>query len=453
MFKTILSNFHLEKIIWSVKIKWKYIVVLVLIMSLAFGALAYYTQTSTYLAKISLYVYSSPDYVIDTGVNLSSSDFAQAKTLLDSYMQIINSNTFLKEVIKEAGLEDTYTVSELRKNIKAEAIANTAVFNVSVYDEDPINARDIANIIGALAPEKITRIVKSGGIEVIDQAELPTEPFSTTNILKYMVFGGLIGLVLAVFYAMVTGLLNTVIRKRYEVEEKFTIPILGEVPLGAVPTQGQDINMVLHKDSPGIVKEAYRSICVKLLVRERDEKCPVYIVTSADANEGKGIAILNTGIAYAQFGKRVLIIDADMRKSDIAEIIGLKAKEGLGQYLAGDLPEASIDHYRENLDIILSGDSEINAPELLASANWEKLLKRAKKEYDVIFIDVPPVGMVLDALSITEESTMYILVIQENMTKFDREEDIVRELEQLDVNICGFIYNEAAQKSLELSLQ
>jgi len=450
MFKTILSNFHLEKIIWSVKIKWKYIVVLVLVMSLASGALAYYTQTSTYLAKISLYVYSSPDYVIDSGVNLSSSDFAQAKTLLDSYMQIINSNTFLKEVIKEVGLEDTYTVSELRKNIKAEAIANTAVFNVSVYDEDPINARDIANIIGALAPEKITRIVKSGGIEVIDQAELPTEPFSTTNILKYMVFGGLIGLILAVFYAMVTGLLNTVIRKRYEVEEKFTIPILGEVPLGAVPTQGQDINMVLHKDSPGIVKEAYRSICVKLLVRERDEKCPVYIVTSADANEGKGIAILNTGIAYAQFGKRVLIIDADMRKSDIAEIIGLKAKEGLGQYLAGDLPEASIDYYRENLDIILSGDSKTNAPELLASANWEKLLKRAKKEYDVIFIDVPPVGMVLDALSITEESTMYILVIQENMTKFDREEDIVRELEQLDVNICGFIYNEAAQKSLEL---
>ena len=158
MFKTIINNFHLEKLIWIIKSKFLYMLLAALIGAVLTGGYATLTQTSTYRAQISFYVYSNPDYVTDTGVNLSSSDITQANSLLTSYMQILNSATFLNEIIDYTGLEQ-YTVEALQKRITAAAVSNTAVFKVSVLDQNPVNAMNIANAIGDLAPDEIISIV------------------------------------------------------------------------------------------------------------------------------------------------------------------------------------------------------------------------------------------------------------------------------------------------------
>lgn len=192
MFKTIINNFHLEKLIWIIKSKFLYMLLAALIGAVLTGGYATLTQTSTYRAQISFYVYSNPDYVTDTGVNLSSSDITQANSLLTSYMQILNSATFLNEIIDYTGLEQ-YTVEALQKRITAAAVSNTAVFKVSVLDQNPVNAMNIANAIGDLAPDEIISIVKSGGIEVLDAAELPTEPYTSTSVLMYALIGAVLG--------------------------------------------------------------------------------------------------------------------------------------------------------------------------------------------------------------------------------------------------------------------
>ena len=161
MFKTILSNFHLEKIFWTLKKKALYIFLSTAVLGMVAGAYASITSTSLYMAQISFYVYSNPDYITDSSVNIGSSDITQAKNLITSYMQILKSRTFLEKVKEETGLG--YSTDYLKSQISASAIENTAAFVVRVVDQNPVNAMDIANAIGELAPNEIIRIVKSGG--------------------------------------------------------------------------------------------------------------------------------------------------------------------------------------------------------------------------------------------------------------------------------------------------
>lgn len=447
MFKTILSNFHLEKVFWIIKKKLKFMILAGVFCALLGAGFAYYTQTSTYVASISFYVYSNPDYVTDTGVNISTSDISQANTLLDSYMQIIKSRTFLEEVRKEAGLEKKYSIGAMQNAIGAVAVERTAVFNVSVYDEDPVNAMQIANAIGKLAPDEIISIVKSGGIEILDQAELPTVPYASTSIVKYTVVGAAAGIFLVAFIVLLRGLLNTTVRRMYEIEDMFTIPILGTVPLMEADNPKQKVDVVLKDDSPFSMKESYSNIRANLLFTGKGEKCPVYIMTSADTNEGKSMNLLNIAISYAQMQKRVLYIDADLRKSRLKEALDLKDEEGLSEYLASMNEELNVISFVENMDVIAAGKVPPNPAELLSGKRWDELIAQKKEEYDAIFIDVPPVGVVADALVMTSCATAFILVVREMVTHYERTEMIVSKLEAIDADICGFVYNGIAEKS------
>lgn len=445
MFKIIILNFHLEKIFWILKVNVIYIMFSTMLFAFLAGLYAYFTSASTYEAQISFYVYSNPDYITDSTINISSTEIAQAKGLLASYMQILESNSFLDNVREETQLN--YGISELRSRIRASAVDNTAVFIVSVFDENPSNAMNIANAIGQLAPDEIVRIIKSGGIEVLDAAELPTLPYQTTNVLKYAFVGGICGLVIAFSFAMLKGLLNTTIRRKYEIEDMFTIPILGDIPAMLSENKKDVVNKVLNQNSPFEIKEAYNNMRANLLFTGKDEKCPVYAVTSADVGEGKTLSTVNLGISYAHLGKKVLIIDGDMRKGGLGKLLRLENSIGLSEFLAGVENKLSIQEYIDNLYVLSAGNLPLNPSELLSGHNGKILLEKCKEEYDVIFIDLPPVGIVADALSLAKEATAFILVVREKVTRFEREKMIVRKLEALDANICGFLYNGISMKS------
>lgn len=445
MFETILNNFYLERIIWILKVKLKYILLITIITALSAGFYASYTRTSIYSAQISFYVYSNPAYITDPTVNISNSEFIQARNLVSSYMQILRSRTFLNKLIKETGLP--YSADYIKGSMKASSMEDTAVFIVSVHNPDPVNAMNIANAIGDLAPDEITRIVKSGGIEVIDRAELPTYPYQTTSVSKLSIIGGLGGLALSSFLFLLCGLLDTTIRKESEIRDMFTIPILGEVPLLVSESRRRKVNKILNDASPFALKESYNNIRTNLRFTGRLEKCPVYAITSSDVAEGKTLNAINLAISFTQIGKKALVIDADMRKSSISSMLDIELIDGLSEYLAGFVDTPYINEYITNLSVLSSGEIPPNPTELLSNNRWHELLESCKKEYDVIFIDLPPAGIVTDALLLTKDVTAYILIVREKFSKYDRGQMMVGRLEALGANICGFVYNGISMKS------
>ena len=410
MFETILSNFHLEKVLWIFRVKLKYIILVSILFALGAGAYADYSRTSTYIAQISFYVYSNPDYITDSTVNINSSDFTQARNLLSSYMQILRSKTFLGKVQEETGIP--FSISYLRSCISASTIENTPVFVVSVYNPDPLNAMNIANAIGNLAPDEITRIVKSGGIEILDKAELPTVPYQSTSVTKLAVIGGIGGFGLATLLFLLRGLLDTTVRKKYEIQDMFKIPILGDVPQLPTPTKRKPFNKTLNQESPFALREAYNNIRANLLFTGRGEKCPIYAVTSADTAEGKTLNTINLAVSYMQLEKNVLVIDADMRKSSMSILLGLEEGEGLSEYLAQVIDKPNIKKTLDNLSVISAGYIPPNPAELLSKSEMETLIDQVRLEYDFIIVDNAPVALVTDGFILSRLADLNIFILR-----------------------------------------
>lgn len=451
MLKTIINNFHIEKLFWIIKSKLKYMILVGLFFGVLAGGATFALRQDTYAAQISFYVYSNPDYINDSGINLSSSEVGNASALLSSYLQILKSNSFLESVIEKSGIDPVYyTPGILRSEISASAVSGTAVFKVTVYDVNPYNAMLIANTIGELAPEKIVSVVKSGGIEVLDQAKLPTVPYDSTSVTLMTLIGAVAGAALAAFFFIIRGLRDTRYRRLNEITDVYTIPILGIVPQMEEKDEKGNVKVILSDDSPFVLREAYNDIRTNMLFMGNGEKCPVFAVTGADYDEGKTTNSINLATSFAMMGKKTLLIDGDLRNGDIAQILGIESKNGLSEYLGGLQKSLNIrKNIRENMDIITTGLIPPNPTDLLISEKWKDMIADLKNNYDVIMIDTPSIGIVADGVEVVNVATAFIVVIREFVTRFEREELIIRKLDAVGANVCGFIYNGMDVRSVD----
>ena len=205
----------------------------------------------------------------------------------------------------------------------------------------------------------------------------------------------------------------------------------------------EDTKKILNQDSPFIVKEAYSSIRTNLLFTQRGEKCPIFVVTSPTANNGKTLNSINLAVSFAQMGKKTLLIDSDMRNPTIHRMFSVPSKNGLSEILAGLTDNITVSKTDiENLSILTAGKIPPNPAELLASERMDKLLEFVKEHYDCVFIDTPPINIVTDATVFAQKSTGYILVVKANTSDSNDVKTAVSSLEHIDGNILGFVLND-----------
>lgn len=450
MIEIMLYNLNIDKLLWIIKKRIMFIMIFAIMGTGITGYYALKTQQEFYYANASFYVFSNPEYATLSKVNLSWNDLNTANALVNSYLIVLKSDTVLEKIIDRLSIN--YSSSALAGMISSSAVEDTAVFSVIVQNENPELAMEIANAIAEIAPKEISRIVKAGGIEVIDEAKLPTNSYPTNNVMKYACLGGIVGFGASTFIFICIGLMDMVIRKKKDVEDKFNIPILGCVPnfdqYGKKDSEGK----LLSNNSPFAIKETYSFISTNLLFTSKGDKCPVYAVTSAREGEGKTLNCINMAKGIAKLGKKVLIIDADMRKSyankntykDVSNC------EGLSLYLAGiiDTPNF-IDSKADSLSFILSGELPPNPAELLSSERMDLLINEMRSQYDCIFIDFPPLGLCSDALQPMDLISGYLLVIRAGYSKINEVVSTTNRLEEIKANICGIIYNDDKSKIRE----
>ena len=273
------------------------------------------------------------------------------------------------------------------------------------------------------------------------------QPYSSTSLVNYALvgFAGCFGASFVLF--LLAGLMDTTIRRRYELKLAFRIPVLGDIPQIQAPDRKSKPVLVLGENSSFAVRESYNTIRANLLFTGKGERCPVYAVTSADKDEGKTLNSVNIAISYAQLGKKVLLIDGDMRNMSVASLLKLRGRLGLSQYLAGLRETPQIVEYRQNLDVLVGGENPPNPSELLGGERMKELLTTLRSRYDCIIIDLPPVGIVTDALLLSHEVTAYLLVVRAGVSHMSREKAAVTLLEQVDADICGILFNGLPPKS------
>ena len=175
------------------------------------------------------------------------------------------------------------------------------------------------------------------------------------------------------------------------------------------------------------------------------ENCAVIGVTSSIRGEGKSTTAINLSYVLAEKGSKVLLIDGDLRIPSVAKKMGIDSKIGLTDILMGK--GAQISEFQSKLlnnwYIVPSGEIPPNPSELLGSSRMESILEGLKEKFDYIVIDLPPVNIVSDALSISSFITGMIVVIREDYTEKKDLEYCFRQLNLSNVNILGCVMNEA----------
>ncbi len=206
----------------------------------------------------------------------------------------------------------------------------------------------------------------------------------------------------------------------------------------------------LHKNLEFTAIEQYKLIRANLdFTLPENEKCPIIGVTSPMRGEGKSTTAVNLSYVFAEKGSKVLLIDADLRIPSIAKKLNLESSSGLADLLRGKGAHISEfqSHLHGNWFVLPSGDIPPNPSELLGSSRMENVLNKLKEDFDYIIIDLPPVNIVSDAISISSLISGMIVVIREEYTEKKELERCFRQLKLSNVNILGCVMNETKSGS------
>ncbi len=196
-------------------------------------------------------------------------------------------------------------------------------------------------------------------------------------------------------------------------------------------------------------KEAYNRLRTNILIAlpEEEGKCRVVGITSTQPGEGKSLTAVNLAYSVSELGKRVLLLDGDMRKPTVHEKLSLELVPGLSNLLTDiDAVGKVIQKYsnstgKNKFDVITGGTISRTPGELFNSRRMTRLMQALYSVYDVIIIDLPPVGAVVDAVSISEHVDGMIVVVKEQTCPRDLLEDCVEQLKFAGINILGFVVN------------
>lgn len=335
-----------------------------------------------------------------------------------------------------------------------------------------------------LEEARITEAQKVSDISIVDPAILPTspvEPNKQMGMLIGAVLGAIMGVAAALFFETIDPSIGTI----EDVENVIKLPVLGVVPSisGEVDEEKRRrwsparllrkkteedhlkekefdryVRLFVHYKPNSLVAEAFRNIQANLKINPETNK--VFLVTSSGPGEGKTTALINLGLTCAQSGMKTLLVSSDLRRPSIARAFGLKREFGLREYLEGMLDyyavvksvsdmvlgEMGFDAILkfpgiEHISIISSGDLPSNPSALLTSHRLPELVKEARKNFDLVLFDSPPVLPIADASILAPVVDHVVLVYEIGKTARQALMRTKVQLEAVGAKLAGVVLN------------
>lgn len=426
--------------------------VLTLVGTVLFVAPKYDSSTMFYVNNSSLSL-EDMDFSISTG------DISASKSLVKTYIVILNSRETLNDVIDYAGVNRTY--SEVKRMIQAEAVDSTEVFQVTVTSDDPVEAEQIADAIAYILPKRISKIIQGTTAVVVDSAILP-KGSSAPNYTQNTLVGFLVGFVGIVAVLAILELMDNTIRQEDDITQISSHPILAAVPDITAPSKSsaygrktgktedavKQVVPLIGGEIPFTALESYKLLRTKLQFSFAEgDGCRVIGVTSALSGEGKSLTSINLAYSLSELGKRVILIDADMRRPTLAKKLSIKNEPGLSSCLTGQrdlnnlLQNCGIAGNEKAFRVIAAGQNPPNPVELLSSNRMDVMLETLRKHYDYIILDMPPVMEVSDVLAVANKLDGVLLVVRHNMCNRTVLNSTVRQLAFVNAKVLGVVYN------------
>ena len=383
-----------------------------------------------------------------TGTTITQNDILLNQKLVETYSKIIKSKLVLEQVISETGV--TYTAEELSENVSVEAYENTEMLKISVTDQDPELAANIANSIAQVFSGEIAKIYQINNISVVDVAVTPEEVSNNTLkrdllIALFISIFGTIGVVFVVYY------FDDTVKLTDNLEEEIGMPVVAKVFKSDVGSKNnRKVELLAQKYPKSVVSESIKTLRTNLQFSSVDEDIKTILITSSIPGEGKSFISANLAISFAQTDKKVLIVDCDMRKGRQHRIFKLSNSKGLSNLLIDDMTNYKDYINKTSVDgvsVITRGTVPPNPSELLNSKKNADLIRILKAKYDVIIYDGVPCNGLPDSIIMSKLVDKVLIVSSDSMTPKSVLESTKKQLESVNAPVAGDVLNNVNRKN------
>ncbi|WP_286994874.1 polysaccharide biosynthesis tyrosine autokinase [Acinetobacter sp.] len=321
---------------------------------------------------------------------------------------------------------------------------------LQLYRDVEVKTQLYTALLNTYQTLNVAKAGEIGNVRIVDTAIEPVKPINPKKliILILSIFvGGFIG----VMAALLRKMLRTGIKDASQIENELDFPVYATVPRSPIQEsrikllkKKKNIPILAIKNSDDIAIESLRSMRTAIHFALANAKNNVIMIAGPAPEVGKSFISTNLAAILAQNNKRVLLIDADMRRGYLHKYFNTEIKPGLSEYLTDQASLEDVTHHSEvsGLDMITRGKSPANPSEILSSAQFQAMLERLMPLYDHILIDTPPVLAVTDGIIISQYSGANLIVARHAKTHMKELELTVNRFEQAGVKINGFILND-----------
>jgi capsular exopolysaccharide synthesis family protein len=405
---------------------------------------------------VAAYLYSSslPDTYRSTTAALvtsdrgtTASDLVQGSNyignLVGTYVLLAESEVVLQPVIDELGLDTT--AEQLASTISASSPLDSLIIELAVSSRSPALARDIADAtirsLTNVVENQVSPTTDDGTptvrLTTIRSATEPRFPIAPNTRMDTL-FGVAAGLLLGIAFAVIRTLVWHTVRSSSDIARITTVPIVGEI---VTTRKDQTLPGSILKDHMGIEAESMRSFAANLSFLTMGDELRSFVVTSAAPQESKSSIASSLALILAESGKRVLLVDADLRHPSLGGLTQLESSIGLTNVLMGEVPlDVAVQRWGfDNLHALTAGSIPPNPSQLLASKLMRSFISDATGEYDIVIVDSAPLLSVTDAKWLANMTDGALLVTRYKRTSSRSLRKVVESMEASSVNVLGVV--------------
>lgn len=410
----------------------------------------------TYTASGTMFVTNNNPNLVNYGYT-STSDISSAVKLVNIYSEVVKSETVMQRVLEyaiepmnETGNEQDTLLSQkypglttnyIRNVISMHSVNETPMVQVTCTTLNPQLSADICNSVLQVAPSAIKDVVSAGEAKAQDFATVPMFANGRSD-KKNGLIGGLAGAVIACAFLTLLFLMNRRVEKPGEITDNYTPPILSYIRRAKGDEKDAGVFLINDKTDMDMV-ESYAKLRMNLLYAMSEKMRRTVLVTSAISGEGKSTIAANLAVSLALSGKKVLLVDGDMRRACQSDMFYYDpSSTGLSDILIGNVKaeQAIMNSTWDNLDVLPAGAVPSNPCELLESPAMQSLLQELEETYDFILMDVPPINIVSDPLALSGQCAGALFVIRQNFSDHREIRRALISAEMTGLEVLGFVF-------------
>jgi tyrosine-protein kinase Etk/Wzc len=383
------------------------------------------------------------------------------KTKLDEKTEVLKAGIFasspeevkdlsqkiIEEEIKNGSLRTTLT--ELNRVVKKYDERFNSLPKTSIELARFQRNRESLEKLYILVEEKyqealINEQSQPGNVLIIDDARIPLKPAKPFRLLIIFI-GLIIGIGLAFGFVFIKNYFDNTIKTPEDIQKK-NVNVLAWIPQaeGMAKNGSSNNEFIIATQPDSIYSEAFRALRTRVQFSRVDrDSLKTILITSPAPQEGKSTIALNLAGIFAQSNKKILLIDADLRKPRMHLVFGKDKQPGLTDYLVGDssFEKVLISTDMKNLSLITSGTIPPNPAEMLNSVQMEEFISKVRSEFDYVIIDSPPIIAVTDAEILARKVDGNILVVSADYTEKDMLERALQLLKNDQSVLIGTVLN------------